>query len=96
MEREGDTESACVGIDQVDACIGAERDVLGEPDIDGDAWFDEPPRGYASVAFVAYLADSGELLASSGPFVGRSNREDYWLLFTGPRPTGNIPTVQRR
>jgi hypothetical protein len=52
-------------------------------------------RGYASVAFVAYLADSGELLASSGPFVGRSNREDYWLLFTGPRATGNVPTVER-
>jgi hypothetical protein len=52
-------------------------------------------RGYASVAFVAYLADSGELLASSGPFVGRSIRDDYWLFFTGPRPTGNIPTAER-
>ena len=52
-------------------------------------------RGYASVAFVAYLADSGELLASSGPYVGRSSREDYWLFFTGPRPTGNIPTVEK-
>src|SRR3954469_9440148 len=52
-------------------------------------------RGYPSVAFVAYLAESGELLASSGPFVGRSNREDYWLLFTGPRATGNIPTVEK-
>jgi hypothetical protein len=52
-------------------------------------------RGYASVAFVAYLTESGELLASSGPFVGRSSREDYWLFFTGPRPTGNIPTVEK-
>ena len=52
-------------------------------------------RGYASVAFVAYLTESGELLASSGPFVGRSYREDYWLLFTGPRPTGNIPTLEK-
>ena len=52
-------------------------------------------RGYASVAFVAYLAESGELLASSGPYVGRANREDYWLFFTGPRPTGNIPTVEK-
>jgi len=52
-------------------------------------------RGYASVAFVAYLAESGELLASSGPYVGRSSREDYWLFFTGPRPTGNIPTVEK-
>jgi len=52
-------------------------------------------RGYASVAFVAYLTDSGELLASSGPFVGRSSREDYWLFFTGPRATGNLPTVEK-
>src|SRR3954467_2682228 len=52
-------------------------------------------RGYASVAFVAYLAESGELLASSGPYVGRSSREDYWLFFTGPRATGNVPTVER-
>jgi len=52
-------------------------------------------RGYASVAFVAYFTESGELLASSGPFVGRSYREDYWLLFTGPRPTGNIPTLEK-
>ncbi len=51
--------------------------------------------GYASVAFVAYIAESGELLATSGPFVGRSRREDYWLFFTGPRATGDIPSVER-
>ena len=44
---------------------------------------------------LTYLAESGELLASSGPYVGRSNREDYWLFFTGPRATGNVPTVEK-
>ncbi len=47
--------------------------------------------GWASVAFVAYWADSGELLQVSGPFVGRTSREDYWLFGTGPRTIGNIP-----
>ena len=40
--------------------------------------------GYASVAFVAYWADTGELMAVSGPFVGKTSREDYWIFGTGP------------
>ncbi len=52
--------------------------------------------GFASVAFVAYWADTGELLASSGPFVGRTFREDWWILGTGPRTVGDIPPAQRR
>jgi hypothetical protein len=51
--------------------------------------------GFASVAFVAYWADTGELLASSGPFVGRTFREDWWILGTGPRTIGDIPPTQR-
>lgn len=51
-------------------------------------------RGYASVAFVAYWADTGELLASSGPFIGRTWRDDWWLFGTGPRTTGDIPPAQ--
>jgi hypothetical protein len=49
--------------------------------------------GYASVAFVAYWADTGEIVASSGPFTGRTLRQDYWILGTGPRTVGDIPTV---
>ena len=51
-------------------------------------------RGYASVAFVAFWRTSGEIVASSGPYVGRTVREDYFILGTGPRTVGNIPTVE--
>jgi hypothetical protein len=50
--------------------------------------------GWASIAFVAYWANTGELLAVSGPFVGRTAREDYWIFGTGPRTIGNIPPAQ--
>jgi hypothetical protein len=52
-------------------------------------------RGYADVAFVAYWADSGEVVASSGPFVGRTLREDYWVLGTLTSTVGNIPPAQK-
>ena len=51
---------------------------------------------FASVAFVAYWADTGELLTSSGPFVGKRYREDWWILGTGPRTVGDIPPTERR
>jgi len=51
--------------------------------------------GWASVSYVAYWADSGELLAVSGPFIGRTSREDYWIFGTGPRTIGNIPPAQK-
>src|SRR5947209_2127769 len=41
-------------------------------------------RGWASIAIAAYWADTGELLAVSGPYVGRTSREDYWILGYGP------------
>lgn len=52
-------------------------------------------RAFASVAFVAYWANTGELLAASGPFIGRTYREDYWFFGTGPRTIGNIPPTER-
>lgn len=52
-------------------------------------------NGFASVALVAYVAKTGELLATSGPFVGRTNREDFWLFGVGPRTVGNIPPTER-
>jgi hypothetical protein len=51
--------------------------------------------GWASVAFVAYWQDSGELLAVSGPYVGKTSREDFWLFGTGPRTIGNIPPANK-
>lgn len=53
-------------------------------------------HGFASVAYVAYWADTGELLTASGPYVGRTIREDYWILGTGPRTIGDIPPAQSR
>ncbi|MGC8539886.1 MAG: DUF6655 family protein [Phycisphaerae bacterium] len=48
-------------------------------------------QGYASVAYVAYWRSSGEIVASSGPFVGRTYRHDWWFLGFGPETSGNIP-----
>lgn len=51
-------------------------------------------RGFAGIAFVAYWRDSGELIASSGPFIGRTLRQDYWFFGAGPQTTGDISTVR--
>ena len=51
--------------------------------------------GFASVAIVAYWRDTGEIVSSSGPFIGRTNREDYWILGMGPRTVGNIPPATK-
>lgn len=50
--------------------------------------------GFASVAYIAYWADTGEVVASSGPFVGRTIREDWWFFGYGPETYGNIPPAQ--
>lgn len=47
--------------------------------------------GWASIAFVSYWADTGELVEASGPFIGKTSREDYWIFGTGPNTRGNIP-----
>ncbi|MEO6436270.1 MAG: DUF6655 family protein [Tepidisphaeraceae bacterium] len=51
--------------------------------------------GFASAAFVAYWADTGELVASSGPFVGRTLRDDWWFFGFGPRTIGDIPPAEK-
>lgn len=51
-------------------------------------------RGTASVAFVAYWAETGEVVASSGPYIGRTLRDDWWFFGVGPRTVGNIPTIE--
>ncbi len=47
--------------------------------------------GFASIAIVAYSRNSGEIVSMSGPFVGRTARQDYWIFGFGPRTVGNIP-----
>jgi hypothetical protein len=51
-------------------------------------------RGFASISFVAYRAATGEFLTSSGPYIGRTIRDDFWLFGAGPRTVGNIPTTE--
>jgi len=51
-------------------------------------------RGFASVAFVAYWKDTGEMVYQSGPFVGQTFRNDWWFFGVGPRTTGNIEPTQ--
>jgi len=51
---------------------------------------------FASVAYVAFWVDTGEVVASSGPSVGRAYRDDWWLFGFGPRSIGTIPPVDHR
>jgi len=51
-------------------------------------------QGYSSVAVVAYWKDTGELLATSGPFVGRTFRTDYFIFGYALTPRGNIPPTE--
>ena len=52
-------------------------------------------KGYASVAYVAYWRKTGDIVASSGPFVGRTYRSDWWIFGFGPQTSGNIPPTQK-
>ena len=49
--------------------------------------------GFASVAYVAFWTDTGEVVASAGPSIGKVYRDDWWLLGFGPRTTGTVPPV---
>ncbi len=51
-------------------------------------------RGFASVSITAYWRDTGNLVAASGPFIGRTERIDYYFFGLGPRTTGDIPPVR--
>lgn len=50
--------------------------------------------GYASIAYVAYWRDSGEIVASSGPFIGTTYRTDWWYVGFGPNASGDISTAE--
>lgn len=50
--------------------------------------------GTASIALVAYWADTGEIVTASGPFVGRSHREDWWFFGSGPKSISDIPPTK--
>ena len=50
-------------------------------------------RGFAAVSITAYWRTTGELVASSGPFVGRTNRTDFWFFGLKLRANGDIATT---
>jgi hypothetical protein len=52
--------------------------------------------GFASVAYVAFWNDTGEVVASSGLSIGKAYRDDWWFLGFGPRSTGTVPPVDHR
>jgi hypothetical protein len=52
-------------------------------------------QGYSSVAITAFWRDTGDVVALSGPALGRTNRQDYWFFGIGPRTVGNIPSAER-
>jgi hypothetical protein len=51
-------------------------------------------NGFAAVSVVAYWQNTGELLATSGPFIGRTQRYDYLLFGYELPPVGDIPPTQ--
>ena len=53
-------------------------------------------KGYVSLGYVAYWKKTGEIVASSGPFIGKTYRHDWWFLGFGPETSGNIPPALRR
>ena len=100
-----EVRSGGLGIDRYDQLIGIPSILFsGGSNALGSAPFATPElaivkstrqKGYASVAFVAYWNDTGELISSSGPFLGRTLREDFWFFGTGPRTVGNIPPTEK-
>jgi hypothetical protein len=51
---------------------------------------------FASIAYVAYWKETGEVVASEGPSTGKAYREDWWFLGTGPNTIGNVITTERK
>ena len=102
-----EVRSAGVGIDRYDSIVGIPS--IGATTATTSAAAGVPLGGvvtpeialvketkqvsFASIAYVAYWADTGEIVASSGPSVGRAWRDDWWLFGFGPNTLGTIPTV---
>lgn len=49
---------------------------------------------FASIAYVAYWQETGEVVASEGPSVGKAWREDWWIFGMGPKSVGNVITTE--
>jgi hypothetical protein len=103
-----EVRSGGVGIDRYDYLLGLPAtDLGGVPGVDqasNSGLLVTPEiailktikqKGYAGVAMVAYWSDTGELIASSGPFTSVTHREDFWFFGFGPRVTGDIVPAQK-
>jgi hypothetical protein len=99
-----EVRSGGIGIDRLEFLLGIPAIVIPGATADGVpvatpelAIIKETRQyGFASVSLVAYWRDSGEIVSSSGPYVGRTSREDFWFFGIGPRTIGNIPTTVRQ
>src|SRR5688572_3899731 len=95
--------AGAIGVDRLENLIGLPAGMFSSVEGPGGVPLVTPElallkstrqRGFASLAFVAFRADTGELVTASGPYIGRTLREDTWILGTGPRTVGNIPTTE--
>jgi hypothetical protein len=97
-----EVRSGGVGIDRADFLLGLPSLVLTAEDA-FNIPFATPEiallksteqEGFAAVAYVAYWARTGEVVAASGPYLGRALRDDWWFFGVGPRTVGDIKTVE--
>ncbi len=100
-----EVRSGGVGIDRSDFLLGVPSLIVtgGEGDGVTRTPFATPElaivknvnqAGVASVGYVAYWADTGEVVSTSGPHIGRTLREDWWFFGFGPRTIGNIAPIE--
>ena len=105
-----EVRSAGIGIDRYDSIVGIPS--IGAPSAATSAATSVPTMGivtpelaiikeikqisYASIAYVAYWSNTGEVVASAGPSLGSAWRDDWWVLNFGPRTLGTIPPVDHR
>jgi hypothetical protein len=102
-----EVRSGAVGIDRTNFLLGIPPVVIPsvatEDVADGVAFItpelafikNVKQAGLADVAFIAYWADTREVLASSGPYVGRTYRHDWWFFGFGPYTWGNIVPAEK-
>jgi hypothetical protein len=88
-----EVRSSGVGIDRNDFLLGIPSVGAVTPEL--VLVKDREQKGFAGVSYVAYWKDSGEVVAASGPFIGRSLRDDWWFFGYGPRSSGNISPIRK-
>lgn len=102
-----EVRSGGVGIDRSDFLLGIPSLLIraGTDDDGGDASVplatpelslakNIDQRGIASVAYVAYWRETGEIVGASGPALGWTSREDWWFFGLGRNTVGDIPPAQ--